>query len=146
MVTGSQSRAWSGRKGRFTWGPNSLSCYQVPTFCEPRDTIKMWLVIAKVGYWLFYATIFAGFVLRVGYCFLLNPTLNTSSKPHIQQVLSCRQTSISYLGLRIWDPVWSGKSQLPCSQRLRLHRWTSSELGHRTWDLVWIGLNCKPPM
>ena len=30
--------------------------------------------------------------------------------------------------------VWSGKSQLPCSQRLRLHGLTSSDLGHGTWD------------
>ena len=32
-------------------------------------------------------------------------------------------------GLKTWDPMWSGKSQCPCSQQLRLHRLTSSGLG-----------------
>ena len=36
--------------------------------------------------------------------------------------------------------MWSGKSQLPCSQRLRLHGLTSSDLGLRTWDL------CEPAL
>ena len=40
---------------------------------------------------------------------------------------------MSYLGLRTWDPVLSGKSQLPCSQELRLHGLTSSDLGLRTY-------------
>ena len=31
---------------------------------------------------------------------------------------------------RTWDPVWSRKSQLPCSQQLRLHGLTSRDLGH----------------
>ena len=39
--------------------------------------------------------------------------------------------------LRAWDLVWSGKSQRPCSQQLRLHEFTSSEIGFRTWDPVW---------
>ena len=40
----------------------------------------------------------------------------------------------SYLGVRTWEPAWSGRSQLPCSQWLRLHGLTSSDLGLRTWD------------
>ena len=39
----------------------------------------------------------------------------------------------SYLGVRTWEPAWSGRSQLPCSQWLRLHGLTSSDLGLRTW-------------
>ena len=30
--------------------------------------------------------------------------------------------------------VWNGKSQLPCSQRLRLHGLTSSDLRLKIWD------------
>ena len=53
---------------------------------EPQETIKIWLVIIKVGLWLFYAKIFTGLVLRVGSSFLLDPTLNTPPKPHFQKV------------------------------------------------------------
>jgi hypothetical protein len=35
---------------------------------------------------------------------------------------------------RTWDPMESGKSQLPCSQRLRLHRLTSSDLSLGPWS------------
>ena len=54
----------------------------VPTF-EPRENMKIWLIIIEVGSSLFYAQIFAGIVLKVGFSFLLNPTLNTSPKPHL---------------------------------------------------------------
>ena len=37
--------------------------------------------------------------------------------------------SMSQSGLKIWDPMWSGKSQLPSSRWLRLHGLTSSDLG-----------------
>ena len=49
---------------------------------------------------------------------------------------------MSYLGLRTWDLVRSGKSQLSGSQRLRLHGLTSSDLGLiiRTWTL------CEPAL
>ena len=50
---------------------------------------------------------------------------------------------MSYLEIRTWNPVWSGESQLPCSQQLRLHGLTSSELGLRTWDPRWT--NPKTP-
>ena len=40
-----------------------------------------------------------GLVLRVGCKVLLDPTLNTSPKPHLQKVLSCKHPCMSYLGL-----------------------------------------------
>jgi hypothetical protein len=95
----------------------------------------MKLVIIKGGSWLFCAKIITILVLRVGSSFLLIPTLNTSPEPYLQKVLPCRHPCHTCdLG-----PVWSGKSQLPCSQRLRLHRLTSSDLGLRTWDPMWSG-------
>ena len=36
---------------------------------------------------------------------------------------------MSYSGLKNWNTVCSGKSQIPCYQRLRLHKLTSSDLG-----------------
>jgi hypothetical protein len=128
----------------------------VPTF-EPRETIQTWFIIIQVISLLL--------VLRVGSSFFLNPTLNTSSKPHmhpkqcchvdihvifwgwIEHTLNSRQSppetevflSMSYFGLRTWDPMWSGESQLQCSQRLRLHKLASNDLGLVAWGPVWTG-------
>ena len=93
---------------------------KVPIF-EPQEIIKIWLVIIKGRSWLFYAKNFTRLVLTVGSRFLLDPTLNTSPEPHLQKVLPCGHPC------HTWDPMWSGKSQLPCSQQL-------SNLGLGTWD------------
>jgi hypothetical protein len=90
----------------------------------------------KVGSWLFYAKIFMGLVLKVGSSFLLD----TSPEPHLQKVLSCWHPCHTW-SLGLGAPVWSGKSQLPCSQQLILHQLTSNYLGLGTWDLgpMWTG-------
>ena len=93
---------------------------KVPTF-EPQETVRVYS-------WLYYAKEFLGLVVRVGFSFLLNQTLNTSPKSHLQKVLPCR------CPCHTWDHVWSGKSQLPCSQQMRLHGLTLSDLELRTWD------------
>ena len=54
-----------------------------------QGTIKIWLIIIKVRSLSFYAKIFTGLVLRVGFGFLLNPTVNTSPEAHFQKVLPC---------------------------------------------------------
>ena len=66
-------------------------------------------------------------VWRVGSRFLLDPTLNRS--PTLVSRKCCLVTSLSY-----FRPLWSGKSQRPCSQWMRLHGLTSSDLERRTWD------------
>ena len=76
------------------------------------------------------------------------------------------QASLSFLGLRSWElgHVWSGKSQLPCSQRLRLHgltsgtlrlwtcepalglmclNWTQQEYGHLYLSGMWVGVDLR---
>ena len=53
---------------------------------------------------------------------------------------------MSYLGHGTWDFVWSGKSQLPCSQWLRLDILTSSDLGLRTWKPSLIPLSLPTPL
>ena len=55
-----------------------------PTF-EPQETIKIWLIFIKIGPWMFYAKMFARLVLKVGSTYLLDPTLNTILKPHLQK-------------------------------------------------------------
>ena len=130
-----------GPQGGFTWG---LKC-QVPFMStspnmdaksQPlslKNLFKAWFISIKVRSWLFYANFLWDFLLRVESSFLLDPTLNTSSDPHLQRVLPCRHYC-HYLGLGTWDLVWSGKSQLPSSQWLRLQELTSSELGVKTCD------------
>ena len=103
---------------------------KVPTF-EPQETFKIWLLIINIGSGVIYAKIFAGIVFMIGPCFLLDPTLNTNPKPHFQKVLPSRHPC------HTWNSMWSGKSQLACSQSLRLHGLTSSALRLRTWDVVW---------
>jgi hypothetical protein len=44
---------------------------------------------------MFYAKKFAGLVLKVGSTFLLDPTLNTIPKPHLQKVLPCRHPRLT---------------------------------------------------
>ena len=58
---------------------------KAPTF-EPQQTIKIRLIITKFGSW-FYLKIFTWLVLRVGYGCFLDPTLNTSPKPHLPKML-----------------------------------------------------------
>jgi hypothetical protein len=58
---------------------------------EPRETIIVWFISINVRWsLLFYAYKFSGLVLRVGISFVLDPTLNTSLKPHLQKVQPCR--------------------------------------------------------
>jgi hypothetical protein len=48
---------------------------------------------------------------------------------------------MSYLGLKAWVFMWSGKSHLPCSRWFTLHGLTSSDLGLRTWNPCELALN-----
>ena len=48
------------------------------------------LIIIKVGSLFFYTKIFVGLVLNVGARLLLDPTPNTSPKPHLQKAMPCR--------------------------------------------------------
>ena len=54
-----------------------------------KEINKIWLIIIKVGSWLFYAKIFAGLGLRVGPSFVLDPTRNASPKLHLQKLSPC---------------------------------------------------------
>ena len=115
--------------------PSSTQVSKVPTF-ELQETINIHKIIIEVGFWwLFYAKIITRMFLRVGFTFLLDSTLDTCPKPHLQEVLSCKHPC------HTWDLelVWR-KSPLLCSQLLRLHKLTSSDLGLGNWDPMWSGL------
>ena len=110
---------------------SKFQCGGILSTFELQETIKIWLIIIKVGSWLFNAKVCMGLVLRVGSSKKLDPTFNTSHEPHLQKVLSCGHPC------HTWDSVWCRKFQLPCShQQLRLHRLTSSDLG--------LGIPCEP--
>ena len=64
---------------------------------KPQETIKTSLIIINVGSWIFYVKIFARLGLRVGSSFLLDPSFNTSRKPHLQKALPCK------LPCHTWD-------------------------------------------
>ena len=93
---------------------------------------------------------FTGLGLRVGLPFCstkitTSPSLTSKECCHIDTHVilgtwdPCEVVSPNFYALNgwdcmywpqvTWDPVWSGKSRLPCSQRLKLRRLTSSDLG-----------------
>ena len=53
---------------------------------------------------IIYAKVFAKLVLSVGSNILLNPTLNTSPKPHLRKVSPCRFPCCTSYLIRTWDP------------------------------------------
>ena len=59
-------------------------------------SLKCGEISLEVGYWLIYAKIFARLGLRVGFSFVLDPTRNTSPKPHLQKAPRCRQPCHSW--------------------------------------------------
>lgn len=101
----------------------------------PQDTIKIGIILVKVGSSLFHAKKMHDLCLG----FWLDPTLDTS--PTLVSKKCCHVTSMSYLG-----PLWSGESQLRYPQWTRLHGLTSSDLGPRTRDRRWVtGPNLEGP-
>jgi hypothetical protein len=90
----------------------------------------------KVRSWLFDAKIFVRLVFRVRSSFLVEPTLNTNPKPHLHK---CYHVDVHVI-LGTHDLVWSGMSQLPYSQWLRLHGLTLSVSGYlrplHTWAKI----------
>jgi hypothetical protein len=89
-------------KGQLTWGSKSQVSSptyvnksqhggKVPTF-EPQQTITVWFVSISFGPTLIYVSKFLGHMLRVGFSFLLDLTLNTSPKHHLQRLLPCRHS------------------------------------------------------
>ena len=121
---------------------------KVPTF-EPLKIIEIRLTFNNVRSWLCHAKIFGGIVLRIEFSFLLDPTLKRSHNPHLHKMLPyghiCHTWDLR-LGMPCevgtWDAMWNSKPQLPCFQRLRLHRSNSRNLGLRTPCEPALGLNC----
>ena len=92
----------------------------------------MWLFILKSSLHFSMKNPFVRLVLRVGCSFWLDPTLNTSPMSYLGLGTwnPCEVVSPNFRDFNGWDctdqsqatwePMWSGKSQLPCFQRLRL--------------------------
>ena len=79
---------------------------------------------------------FVRLVWRVGSRFFARPN-SPAQVPSLTSQKCCYVDILAVLGT--WDLVWSGKSQLPRYQRLRLQGLTWSDLGLRTWDPL-----CEP--
>ena len=101
---------------------------KVPTF-EPQETNRIWMIVFKVGVWIFYAKHFAGLVLNDGSSFLFDPILYTSPKP-------CLQKSVDvWLGTR--DPC---EGWVPTSHAL--NGWNCTDGPQMTRDLG-LGTPCE---
>ena len=110
---------------------------KVPTFEHEKiiQTIHIQIIqtlnFIKLGFWLIYAQMFASLGLRVGSSFLLDPTLNTSPKTHVQNI-----GVMSYkLGFRTPCEVVSPNFHA-------LNGWDCME--HVSWDL-WVGTHVNRP-
>ena len=120
------------QKSPWAWsrhGPNkSQGGGKLPTFSleKPRE------YGLKYGSWLIYAKNI-GFVLWVVSSFLLSTQLSTK---FMSVTSPCKHSH------HTWDPMRSGKPQLPSSQwlQLQLHGLTSSELG------LGLGTSCEPAL
>ena len=129
-------------KGRFTRGPKSqvlvmLASPNMEAKYQLVSLKKIWLIIIKVIFWLFYAKIFTGFGLRVGSSFLLDLTHNASPKLHLQKVLPCRHPCHSWdLGLGIPCEVISPNFHA-------LNGWDCIDRPHVTGDLGLMWNNPK---
>ena len=143
-------------KGWFTWSPKSRVPLMSasPDFWASRNHNNMvhfhesyiFIILCKNTH---------GTLLRVGSSKKLVPwvlrlvfeSLNTSLNPHLQNLLPCTHSCHTWdMGHETWDFVWSGKSQLPCCQWLRLDILTSSDLGLRTWKPSLIPLSLPTPL
>ena len=110
---------------------------ELPTFGASRNHLNM------VNYhWSRIVVILCSHIIicgdlcwELGLAFCVRPNFQHKSQAsHVQKVSSCSHPCHTWdLGLRTWYPAWSGKSQPPCSQRLRLYG----------WDLMWLGTPCE---
>ena len=114
-------------KGRLTWGPKpqvplmlaspNMDLGKVPTFEPQEKHLNIFNYLMQKYSW--------DLCWEMGLDFCLTQ-LST-------QVPSLTSKNCCHVGIHVilgtWDPVWSGKSQLPCSKWLRLHGLTSSDLG-----------------
>ena len=108
----------------------SLHGGNVPTF-KPPKAIKVWLIVIEVGS-LFYEKNEWNLSWEFGVSFAQpnsQPILNLTFKKR------CHLNIHVILGTKNLRLVWSGKSQLPCSQRLT-NAWI---------DLKWLGTHVNGP-
>ena len=122
----------SGVHGSHVPSPTHVSKSQVHTW---RQSLNFW---ASRNHWnmdnyhqggprLVYTKIFVGVVWRVGCSFLLDPTLNTTPKPHLQKVLPCRHSC----------HTWDLRLGIPCEvvspNFHTLNDWDCMEWPQVTW-------------
>ena len=109
---------------------------QSPNFWDWRNPCKIWFTFIEVGLDYFHAKI-SGLMLELSMAFCL--TQHSTQVPSLVSK-ECRHVAIHlYSGLWTRNPVWSDKSQLPCSQWSRMHGLASSDVGFVTWEPVWSG-------
>ena len=109
--------------------------FQIPLMlASPNIKTKSQLMLAS-QILIIICKIFVKLVLRDGSSFLLDPTLNTSLKPHFQKVLSCGcpcHTWVIWFFILLWDSLTEGRQCMPtpsfCQVERRFH---NRELNHQ---------------
>jgi hypothetical protein len=106
---------------------------------EPQDTLRIWMIIIKVGSWTCFEQICMGLVLRVRCSFVLDPIMSAGLKPHPWKVLPCKHPC--HIGDLRLGTSCAVKSPNFCA----LNGWDCTDWPRVTWDLgrVWSGPKFK---
>ena len=115
---------------------------QTPNFWTHK-TIKTRLINIKVESWVSHIKSLQDCVWELGLAFCLAQL--STQVPTLTSKKWCHVDIHVILGPEDSGVVWKGKSQLRCSQRLRLHGSTSRDLQPRTLAPMWTGPNFPPP-
>ena len=107
---------------------------QVPS---PNMEAKSQLLSLKEPHWMRILVLLCTHICRQDLCWELGLAYcSTQFSTQVSNLTSNKQCHVVIhvilLRLRTWDLLWSGKSQLSCSPRLRFHRLTKSDMGLRT--------------
>ena len=98
---------------------------------------KSQLLSLKEPHWMRILVLLCTHICRQDLCWELGLAYcSTQFSTQVSNLTSNKQCHVVIhvilLRLRTWDLLWSGKSQLSCSPRLRFHRLTKSDMGLRT--------------
>ena len=97
---------------------------QSPNF-EPQEIIKIWVLFIEITPWLLNAKKTVWLVLRVGSNFLFD----TSPKPHLQKVLTCRHPCHN------WDLRLGTACEVKSPTFHAINDWDCTDWPEVTWDL-----------
>ena len=127
------------RAGQFTRVPSPTHVSKSPHggkvfTCESQWSLKIWLIIIKVRFWLFYANIFMGLRVKSWLCSIQLatqiPSLTFKKCCHVGIHVIVGTHDLE-LGVKLVSPNLCDLNGWDCMD------WTFSDLGLGTWDPMW---------